>query len=148
MLQHVRSQEEMNLAAKDLDETLAYSFPLNTKTLFYNVRFKFFNLWWRYLFGFPLDYNPWRPGLEAKYALEEATKLNSKVVFLGPEFDKNTLSRMYHETRYSILKTLHRSIFKLNVKYGDEFAELHQQLHSYGLQKFVESSCDQYFINW
>lgn len=40
-----------------------------------------------------------KPGLEVKYACEEAVKSGAKLEFLGPEFDQVTWERLYHETR-------------------------------------------------
>ena len=88
------------------------------------------------------------PGLEVKYALEEATKLNSVIVFLGYEMNEFTLSRFYHESRSTVSKTLYKYFTQDNSRYQVEMSEFISQLHTYGLKKFIESSCDQYFINW
>lgn len=96
----------------------------------------------------PHCYNPFTPGLEVKYALEEATKLDSKLVFLGYEFDEFTWSNFYHENRYTLYKTLYKILNKRSMQYDVEMSELQSQIHSYGLKKFIESSCDQYTINW
>jgi hypothetical protein len=148
LLRHVKSQEEMSLANKLLNETLKHSFTQNTRTFLFNIRFNFFKYYWRWFFGFPFDFNPFEPGLEVKYALEEAEKLNSRIVFLGQEFDAISQQRLYQENRNTILKTLYNSLFKLKPEYSDELNECIYQVHQYGLDKFIESSCDQYFINW
>lgn len=48
------------------------------------------------------------PGLETKFACEEATKLGSKLYFLGPEMDVLTWERLMHETRFNVPQYLLR----------------------------------------
>jgi hypothetical protein len=148
-LGHVKSQDEMNLAKKELSSVFKDQMAFNGRRLAYDVRRAFLSLWSKLLFGVNLEFNPFLPGLEVKYALEEATKLNSNIVFLGYEFDKKTNARLHHENRNTILKSIVNSI-KLysGTAYSIEMREMRDQLHSYGIKKFLESSCDQYFINW
>ena len=94
-----------------------------------------------------MEYNPFTPGLEVKYTIEEANKLNANVVYLGYELDQLTKEKLYHETRFSILKTV-MAMTTLKGTYGREFTDYYTQITNYGTKKFIESSCDQYFINW
>jgi hypothetical protein len=95
----------------------------------------------------PLDYNPFLPGLEVKFTLEEATKLNSNIVYLDYELDPLTKSKLYHENRNGVLKTLINMV-RIKETYGRELLDYKIQINKHGIKKFVESSCDQYFINW
>jgi len=148
-LKHVKSHEEMSLATKDLQAAFNTKFTPNLRTYAFNLRWGFFVLFSKLFFGLPYEFNPFAPGLEVKYALEEATSIDSKIVYLGYEFDENTISRFYHENRYTIIKTLINNWKFFNqVNYADEYWEFKEQLNSYGIRKFLESSCDQYFINW
>jgi hypothetical protein len=149
MLNHVKSQEEMELADKELSQPFQEHLGLNGRRLAYQMRMFFFNIYSKFLFGVPQDFNPFQPGLEVKYTLEEATKLGSKTVFLGPEFDQKTNTRLYHETRFTLLKSLYNA-WKLygRTAYAIELREMRDQIHTYGIKKFLESSCDQYFTNW
>jgi pheromone shutdown protein TraB len=147
-LQHVKSQEEMQLAQKDLHRAFDLHTPFNFKSFFFNLRFSAFALSAKYWFGLPLNYNPFLPGLEVKYACEEAEKLNSKIVFMGYELNQYAWDRFYHDNRYSILKGIWNSFNQVSEVYANEWIEHQQQLHTYGLKKYIESSCDQYFINW
>ena len=148
-LRHVKSQEEMSLSVKDLQENFKVKFDSNLRTLAFNLRWAYFVLFSKFFFGVPVEYNPFAPGLEVKYALEEAQSLNSKIVYLGYEFDEITMRRFYHENRYTVVKTLINNFKFFNqVNYTDEFWEYKEQINKYGLKKFLESSCDQYFINW
>lgn len=94
-----------------------------------------------------MDYNPFLPGLEVKYSLEEASKLNANIVFLDYEIDSLTKSKFYHENRNGVLKTV-LNMLRMKATYGRELIDYHAQIKNYGIKKFVESSCDQYFINW
>ena len=47
------------------------------------LRFNVTQLSLKKILGFPLSFNPFVPGLEIKYAIEEARKVNSKIVYLG-----------------------------------------------------------------
>ena len=80
--------------------------------------------------------------------MEEAEKNKSKVVYLGHEFDNKTWQRLYHENRYTLFKFVKNRLFHLTAHYVYELMEFRTQLHTYGPKKFVESSGDQYTINW
>lgn len=43
-----------------------------------------------------------KPGLEVKFALEEAEKIGAKTYFLGAHNDEVTWGRLLHETRMTI----------------------------------------------
>ena len=87
------------------------------------------------------------PGLEVKYALEEANKAGSKVVYLGYEVDEATLARLYHENRNTVLKGV-LNLFRLNAKYIRELYNSSNLITHHGIRKYIESNCDQYTINW
>lgn len=95
-----------------------------------------------------MDYNPFAPGLEVKYAMEEGTKCGAKLVHLGYEFDEHAMSRFYHENRYTVLKSVWYYLTKMNSHYNSEMIEFRDHLHAYGVKKFIESNFDQYTINW
>jgi len=94
-----------------------------------------------------MEYNPFLPGLEVKYAIEEANKLNANVEYLGYELDPLSINTFFHENRYGVIKTL-INMLRIKSTYCRELLDYHTQIKNYGLKKFVESSCDQYFINW
>jgi len=85
--------------------------------------------------------------LEVKYAIEEASKLNANVEYLGYELDANTTNLFFHENRYGVLKTA-INMARIKSTYSRELLDHQTQIQNYGIRKFVESSCDQYFINW
>lgn len=51
MLDHVKSQEEMDLAANELSKAFDYKFPGNAKTAFFKARFLGFCFLAKNLFG-------------------------------------------------------------------------------------------------
>jgi len=83
-----------------------------------------------------------------KFAMEEAAKLNSKIVYLGHEFDNRTWQRLYHENRYNLYTFARNFLRSLSVNFHYEIYEFKAQLHKYGVNKSVESTFDQYTINW
>lgn len=88
------------------------------------------------------------PGLEMKYACEEAEKLGADLHFLGPELNNITWHRLYHEHRFNLPHTL----YKLWEFGGTRWqSETRQQVHKLQLttpSSYVETCCDPYNINW
>jgi hypothetical protein len=95
-----------------------------------------------------MSFNPIMPGLEVKYALEEAEKAGSKVVFLGYEVDDNTVTRLFNENRNTVFKSLYNYFIGLNAKYATELGNNLNMLSQHGHKKFIESNLDQYTMNW
>jgi len=91
MLQFVDSQEEFNSYGKYLDK---YSL-FNSFSMWNPGRaFIFWGRFYMYsaLFNnhYKIPFNFLRPGLEIKYACDEATNVGSKTYFLGAEFNGET----------------------------------------------------------
>lgn len=141
-LNYVKCQEEMDKANKGSLLALG-GLPKSLKTSpsISMLKFQFMNVWMKFVLGFPVEFNPFTPGLEMKFALEEAEKINSKVVFLGNEFDLNTEQRFHHEKRHTLLKAIY-SFFTLNKTYAYEIGNLNSILNEYGVKKYVESTLD------
>jgi hypothetical protein len=53
----------------------------------------------KFHFAIPQSFTFLKPGLEVKYACEEAEKSGAKLEFLGAELNQETWERLYHETR-------------------------------------------------
>ena len=51
-----------------------------------------------------------KPGLEVKYACEEAEEQGAKTYFLGPEFNQTTWHRLFHETRMNVPHYLYKRV--------------------------------------
>jgi hypothetical protein len=142
-LDYVKSQEEMDKANTHLAHLDGVP-----KQLTRSARFQLVNYIFKCLGGLPMDYNPFLAGLEVKYAVEEATKLNSKIVYCGSEFSEGLVGKLAHEKRSNILEYLLRDMFRLNSSYQNEIKELQSMISNKGLRSYVESSLDAKQINW
>lgn len=114
---------------------------------FETLRFHLFNVTFKTILGLELGYNPFTPGLEVKYALEEAEKLNSKVVFLGNEIDEITQNRIAHERRFTLGKVLWKSI-RTNQHYAHEINDFVSMVTNNGIKKYLESFMDSRQMAW
>jgi hypothetical protein len=91
MLQFVDSQEEFNSYGKYLDKySLFNSFGMWNpgRALIFWGRFYMYSALFNNHYKIPFNFL--RPGLEIKYACEEATNVGSKTYFLGAEFNGET----------------------------------------------------------
>ena len=143
-LEYVKSQDEMDKASSHLNQLAGL--PKSLKGLA-GLRFQLFNIFMKAKFQLPIDYNPFLPGLEVKYALEEANKLNSKLVFLGSEFDETTTGRIIHDKRTTIMKLLINNFFQ-RVAYKHEAFEDGSIILNKGFRSYCESSMDARQVNW
>ena len=147
-LKFIKSQQEMDAANKYLKKTN----PIDKRLVYGTIaglKFQLFNILYKNLVNINVEYNPFLPGLEVKYALEEAEKLNSKLVFLGDELDVNTQNSLLQEQRFSLLRGLYNSIM-INMNYKYESFNMRCMIKVNGLQQFIESCLDSktmaYFI--
>jgi len=113
----------------------------------FGLRFLMFNFIIKNLLGLKLSLNPFTPGLETKYALEAAKHVGAKVVYLDCEFDKDTIGRINHEKRPTLLRYL-KNYYFLNSHYKREFSEFANIVSVKGWRAFVESSMDSKQLNW
>lgn len=143
-LEYVKSQDEMDKAGRHLNQLAGV--PSALKGL-KGLRFQLFNIYLKFQFNLPLDYNPFLPGLEVKYALEEASKLKSNIVFLGSEIDEVTANRIIHDKRTTVIKTLVNSFFQ-KTSYKQELFEDSSIILNKGFRSYCESSMDARQINW
>lgn len=50
-LGHVKSQEEMDLANKELSKAFEYDFPLNSRKIVHKIKWYVFNAMWKWNYG-------------------------------------------------------------------------------------------------
>ena len=62
----------------------------NSRSLVFWTRFSLYSAAFKWHFRIPSNFNVLKPGLEIKFALEEAEKSGAKTYFLGPEFNTKT----------------------------------------------------------
>jgi pheromone shutdown protein TraB len=144
-LNFIKSQQEMDQANEYLQKTIPNE--ILSKISLTRLRFYLFNFLFKLFTGIQVGKNPFLPGLEIKYAIEEAEKLNSKVVFLGNEIDQQTQARLAHETRFTLFKFIRRFL-GLNNYWKNEILDNKIMIAEYGFDKFVESCCDSRQIAW
>ena len=91
MLQYVDSQEEFAQYHKYLDKySWLQSFNLwkqNSRSLIFWTRLYAYLSAFKIHFEIPANFTFLKPGLEVKYACEEAENVGAKTYFLGPEFN-------------------------------------------------------------
>lgn len=98
---------------------------------------------------YSIPFNFVRPGLEIKYACEEANKGGSKLYFLGPEFNQLTWQRLVHETRTTVLSYFWRYIqFAGHYHWYEEREGNINKMHNSEASQFTEQCADPHLINW
>lgn len=98
--------------------------------------------------AFPTDFHPFIPGLEMKLALEEAEKLNSKVVLGGLELDPEAINALLTEKRMDFIFMIFRSVFGLhNRHWRVENMDHYNILYTHGGAAFGENM-DLSRVNW
>ncbi len=94
MLQYVDSQEEFSHYNRYLDKySWVKSFSLwkaNSRSYLFWARFYAYIGAFKLHFRIPKNFTFLKPGLEMKYACEEAEKSGAKTYFLGPELNSTT----------------------------------------------------------
>lgn len=112
------------------------------------IRFSMFSLALRYLYKIQDHFEFYLPGLEIKYACEEAEKLGADLQFLGPELDNTTWHRLYHETRLNIPKMLFNRWRNSGGRWSSEFRTNNEKLQLTNPSTYVENCVDEYLMNW
>ena len=77
-----------------------------TRAPLFWFKFYTYSLMFKFHFKFPQNFTFLKPGLETKFALEEAEKIGAKTYFLGAEFNEDTWNRLYHEKRMNFTSYL------------------------------------------
>lgn len=109
LLRYVDSQEEMNGVNQGWELNKFEREAINdSNDHWYAVRkhfqnFRYFTIMNQISKHFAFNYGWVKPGLEVKYALEEAEAAGAKTYFLGPHFDRKTVQRFRHEARVNVM---------------------------------------------
>jgi pheromone shutdown protein TraB len=74
----------------------------NFRSLIFKARFTAYWATFKFHFKIPDTFTFMKPGLEVKYACEEAEKAGAKTYWLGNEMNDVTWRRLAHETRMNI----------------------------------------------
>ena len=93
--------------------------------------------------------NFFRPGIEVKFACEEAEKCGAQLDFLGAEYDQRTWRRLMHETRNTVFNYLWNSFVYMGYDHwAGERKDLINKVNNSEPAQFTEQCLDQYQINW
>jgi len=104
---------------------------------------------WNYHMKFPETYTFTKPGVEIKYALEEAEKCGANIYFLGAEFNQLTWRRLLHETRMNFLHYFYKRLEYAGFTHWEmERLGQYTQTHVSEPHQYAEMNLDSYQINW
>lgn len=97
----------------------------------------------------PSDYNTiFVPGLEAKYALNAAEKLNAQVFLAGEEFDSRTLNSLIMEKDLNSFKLAFNYLYRLCDSWQVEASDMQKLLRFYSLKDLSETFFNKDRIAW
>jgi len=148
MLKYVKSQEELTFNYKrPLDETLKYKYGFTFRRLLFITRIYSLTIAFKSFFGIR-GWDPLAPGLEIKFACEEAEACGAKLEFLGNEMDQETYQRLLHETRFNVLRFLYKKAATFYSKWWFEARENKNKISFVGPRAFTEQCLDEYLMNW
>lgn len=121
----------------------------NLRGLFFKARF--YSWLWaiNWYKAFPTDFHPFTPGLEMKFAIEEAQKAKSKVILGGLAIDETTLQSFKSEPRFDVFQ-LFRNVFYTQEKnkfWFSEHLDNYAVLDTHGGEAYAES-LDLSRLNW
>ena len=123
-------------------------FAWNSRKAVFLFRIWITNLFYRFFFRLGVDFNPLIPGLEVKYACEEAEKVGADLQFLGPELNDVTWNRLYHETRLNFPQYLWNRWLYRDTQWTKEIYINRRKISLVGPAAFTEKCLDQYLMNW
>lgn len=99
-------------------------------------------------FRLGFDYDPFKPGLEYKFALEEAERAGANIEFMGNQFNDSTISKLFHETRFNIPEYLLNRWHYQNSLWSQELLVNRNKVRLVGAKAFTEKCLDEHLINW
>ena len=152
LLEYVDSQEEFSQYSDKLDKYLSMkSFNIwdPTRAPLQWLRLKMYSFLAGWHFQIPSNYKVFNPGLEIKFACEEAEKLGAKTYFLGAESCQNTWLRLYHAKDMNVLHYLKQRVtFLGKVSWDCERKEAIHRMQNSEPSQFSERCVDPYLLNW
>ena len=150
LIEGVHSQEEFN---RYHEEFLAGVEKADLDTSWFRgtvfwLRIKLLNLALKLIYRPGNHFRFYSPGLEIKYACDEAERSGANLEFLGPELNTITWHRLYHETRFNIPYTIFQKWKYATTRWSTEFMNNRMKMQRTTPSQFVETCCDSYLINW
>ncbi|KAL4471692.1 hypothetical protein ABPG74_008585 [Tetrahymena malaccensis] len=147
-IQDVKCQQELNRYNDLLSQAYTLSLDNTIRNLVFKAKFYSWLFVINWFKALPDDFHPFIPGLEMKFAIEEANKQNIPVVLGGLEIDDVTLAALKVEPRldpfsqlYYGYRALHNSFWRR--EHFDNYATL----DVVGGEAYAESM-DRFRTNW
>jgi len=110
-----------------------------TRNLLFWARFYAYSACFKFHYKIPQHYSFLKPGLETKFALEEAEKSGAKTYFMGAELDGKTWQRIYHETRMNVPHYIYKRFqYQNSVFWNMEREETFQKMSCAEPSQFTE----------
>jgi hypothetical protein len=106
---NVENQQQFNRLHSGFSDLIyfrAQEYPLHMRGLYFRFRIMTWMLYMNYYLNLPVDFNPWRPGVEMLWAIKAAEKSGANVKYLGSMFNKFTVASLAAENNISFLRPL------------------------------------------
>jgi pheromone shutdown protein TraB len=97
---------------------------------------------------FGVNYDFHLPGLEVKYACDEAEALGARLLFAGHEFDQVTWERLIHEKRINLRLNNIVNKIQLGKRWRKELYDNIIKIETNSSSQFVEKALDQEMVAW
>jgi len=147
-LKKINSQSDLNEHNTVLRSANDWSLENNPRGIIFKLRFYPWIATMLSLFRLPKDFHPFTPGLETKWAIEEAVKAKSEILFGGLEIDPETLQALRIEKRMDLIPLLYRAGISLHNKlWKTEHQDIFRLLKTQGGENFAEL-LDKHRVSW
>lgn len=152
---NLQNQEQLNNVNSDLNDLLlkhVVGKQNNARGIYFKLRFLLWAAFTNLNFAFPADFNGWRPGVEALWAVEAAKRTGAKVNFLGGVFNKYLVEKLYLENNFTVLRPLWRSLrgekFATWRRETDDFWNVLRSVGGAGFAENLDQKGVSWFVNW
>lgn len=102
-LEGIKSQQDLNVYNNIFSSAQEYDIPNHVRGLIFQARLYPWLLIANAWKNFPTDFHPFIPGLEMKFAIEEAKKIGAHIHFSGLQLNQQTVDALSHEKRMDAL---------------------------------------------
>jgi len=148
LLDNIKTQKDLNLYSSFLTSAYDFYHENNLRGLIFKMKLYPFLFAMKNILRLPSDFHPFTPGLEMKYAIEEAQKADAELLYGGLEIDAETMYALKVEPRMDLIPLLYRAFYSLHNKlWKTEFQDNFRLLKVQGGETFAELM-DRYRTNW
>ncbi|EGR31941.1 hypothetical protein IMG5_099690 [Ichthyophthirius multifiliis] len=147
-VQNVKCQQELNLYNASFKKAFNWNLDNSIRNIIFKSKFYSWLLVINWFKATPNDFHPFVPGLEMKFAIEEAQKLQIPVTLGGLAIDDVSIQALKNEPRMDPLSQLYYGFTCLhNSFWKREHYDNYNVLDVQGGETFAES-LDRYRLNW